>query len=166
MDRKRNENRILTVLLAVLIFGLAAPEGSLAVRPAEDLSEVFSAAGDYALTRSAVKDPAALPAAGSASEKKFSAGAAGQNTVITVRCPAGLPTASDETEQGRSYLTAVSGNRSVHGGSLRHPGWAPTEEKACFLSFSPAPFRHRDLKNSFDNLFVIHFIHSQDGKKG
>lgn len=141
MNLRDSLNRICIVLLAAILFSLAMPEVSFAAeKPVLNLGMSTACCEQK--------------------EHKSS------EAVICSIQPAPLPYASDETDQGRTYINAGSGGRLQRGFSLRRCAWLFSTISEYRLSFTREICSQRVTADSFDDLFIIHFIHNQDGQKG
>lgn len=137
---RKSLNIICVVLLATILFSLAVPEVTFAAEEPEIGSVLGTVRGQK--------------------EDRPS------KTVICSLQPASIPYASDETDQGRTYLNASTGNQTQRSISLRNYAWLLSVNSEQKPSFTREYCSQRSTADFFDDLFIIHFIHNQDGQKG
>jgi len=149
MNSIRLLNRIVTVLLAALLLSITIPEAVFAQKPECGVKTECSAKTERS---------------GEPLQRRTAQGRTAE-AVFTGLSPVAIPFATDETEQGQAYLAASAGSRSIRIASLRKLLFLQSSEPAFSQSFAGSAFCAAGTGGIFDDLFVIHYIHNQDGAK-
>jgi len=149
MKNFRLLSRTVTVLLAAILLSFTVPEAVFAQE-----------------TECGVKNECGTKTerSGKPRQRRTAQGRTAQ-AVFTGLSPVAIPFASDETEQGQAYLAASAGSRSVRIASLRKLLFIQNAELAYAQSFARNASCTSNAGGIFDDLFVIHYIHNQDGAK-